>query len=216
MKIKAVIFDMDGVLVDSEPVHFQANKSLFAEYSKRYSLTHVKEFTGQRIVEEYAKLQKRWSLPDSVNRLVQKRDQLFKSLIENTLELAPGALELLQFLKKKKVPVGLGTSALSWYIDFVMNRFGLREFFPVIVGSDHVKQGKPHPEVYQKTGRALGVAPESCVVLEDALTGVAAAKAAQMICFAIPGIYTKQLDYSAADKIFPDLVAVKNHLAKLI
>ena len=83
--IKTCIFDMDGVLVDSEPVHFQANKSLFAEYSKRYSLTHVKEFTGQRIVEEYAKLQKRWSLPDSVNRLVQKRDQLFKSLIETNL-----------------------------------------------------------------------------------------------------------------------------------
>lgn len=213
---RAVIFDLDGLLVDSEPIHFRTNQLFYARYGKRFTLKHLRKFMGVRLTEEVRQLRQQWSLQPSVEELVQKREVLFRKLITSSLTLSKGALSLLMFLKKDGIPLGVGTSADPWYIDLVLRRFRLQAFFSAIVGSSHVKRGKPHPEVYLKVARQLRVSPSTCLVLEDAVNGAQAAKAAGMTCFAVPGPYLDASQFSMADGIFPSLVQVKHHLLLLL
>lgn len=177
--MQAVIFDLDGVLVDSEPAQGKASRDLFARYGKKYTERHGQEFLGVRVREEIAILKRRWHLEPSVEMLLAQRRQIFERLL-GSLELKPGARELLQQLAVRHIPLGLGTSSETWYVDRVMAKFNLRRYFKAIVTGDDVVKGKPDPEVYLKVARGLGVAPEECVVIEDAPSGAAAAKAAGM------------------------------------
>ena len=97
----------------------------------------------------------------------------------------------------------------------VIEKFDTRSFFDIIVDSDGVKKGKPDPEVYLKVSEKLKISPENCLVLEDAVNGVAAAKNAGMVCFAVPNPYTPKENYQQGDKIFQSLVEVTDELARL-
>ena len=216
MNIQAVIFDLDGLLVDSEAVHYQTNRALFAKYGKTYDLALKRKNMGVRIVEWLSDLKKEWSLKPSIEELANEREVILRTLFSKMLKLMPGALSILAYLKNKHIPMGLATSAKPWYVDLIMERFPLKKFFTVVIDADQVSRGKPHPEMYLKTAEALGVRPQECLVLEDAPNGVAAAKAAGMICFAVPGKYTKKTSVAHADRIFTSLIAVQRHLLRYL
>lgn len=179
--MQAVIFDLDGVLVDSEPAQCKASRELFAQYGRKYTHRHEQEFLGVRVREEIAILKRRWRLAPTIEALLAQRRQIFGRLIDD-LELKLGAMELLQRLAARNIPIGLGTSSETWYVDRVMTKFNLKHYFKAIVTGDDVVKGKPDAEVYLKVAKGLGVAPADCVVIEDAPTGVMAAKAAGMRC----------------------------------
>lgn len=212
--IQAVIFDMDGLLVDSEPIQFETSKILFRRYGHRFTQKHLREFLGVRLKEELKILKRRWNLTPTVDQMVAERKIIFLQLVRQKLPLSKGARELLQFLQQKDFRIGLGTSAEQWYIDEVMHRFDIRMYFDKIVGADQVQYGKPHPEVYLTVASSLGVAPSLCLVLEDAVHGVAAARAAGMICFAIPSPFIPKTEFSKANQIFPSLIEVRQYLEK--
>lgn len=179
--MRAVIFDLDGVLVDSEPVQARASRELFAGYGREYTRVHEREFLGVRVKDEMAILKRRWRLKPTVAALMAQRRQILERLIDD-MELKSGARALLQRLAKRRVPMGLGTSSETWYVDRVMLKFNLRHYFTAIVTGDDVVKGKPDPEVYLRVAAGLGVAPADCMVIEDAPTGAAAARAAGMKC----------------------------------
>jgi len=214
-KIQAVIFDMDGLLVDSEPIQFEASQLLFRQYGHRFTVKHLKKFLGVRLVEELATLKREWKLQPDVKEFMAKRRNIFLRLIRKKLKLAKGAGELLKFLRQIGLPVGLGTSAEHWYVDEVMKKFNIRHHFDVIVSSEQVQKGKPDPEVYLTVAKHLRVTPANCLVLEDAVNGIAAAKNAGMMCFAVPNPYTPKRDYEKADQSFQSLREVTSALKKL-
>ncbi len=203
--IQAVIFDMDGLLVDSEPIQFETSQLLFKRYGHKFLLKDLKNFLGVRLVEELAILKKRWRLTSTIDQLAAERRTILFRLTREKMQLHNGAKELLMFLKRSSVPVGLGTSSERWYIDEIMHKFDLRSYFDVIITSEQVKRGKPHPEVYLTVATKLGVSPAGCLVLEDAVTGVAAARAARMICFTIPSPYIPKPKFCHAHRILPSL-----------
>lgn len=214
-QIKAVIFDMDGLLIDSEPIQFETSKLLFGRYKHRFTLKHLKKFLGFRLVDELTILKEHWRLPTTIEKLQLERKSIFLKLIREKLRLSRGAIELLRFLRKFSLPIGLGTSADGWFVDEVMKKFDIRRFFDVIVDSNGVKKGKPHPEVYLKVAERLTISPENCLILEDAVNGVIAAKSAGMMCFAVPNPYTPRKNYQKADQILESLEEVTNALNEI-
>ena len=184
LKMKAVIFDLDGVLVDSEPAQGKASRDLFARYGKKYTERHEQEFLGVRAREEIAILKRRWKLAPTIEVLMAQRRQILGRLI-NQVELMSGAVELLQWLAEINLPLGLGTSSEAEYVNRILENLGIKNYFKVIVTGDDVVRGKPDPEVYLKVARGLGVAPKECVVIEDAPNGAAAARAAGMQCWMV-------------------------------
>lgn len=212
--MKAVIFDMDGLLVDSEPIQFETSKLLFRRYGHRFTVRHLRKFLGVRLVDELTALKHRWQLSPGVDELQMERKDIFLKLVRKKLQLSHGVSELLAFLRKIDLPIGLGTSADRWFVDEVMEKFDIRHYFDVIVEADEVKKGKPNPEVYLKVAEQLKISPENCLVLEDAVNGVAAAKNAGMVCFAIPNPYTPKKYYKEASQIFQSLLEVTRELKR--
>ena len=131
---------MDGLLVDSEPIQFEASQLLFRQYGHRFTVKHLKKFLGVRLVEELATLKREWKLQPDVKEFMAKRRNIFLRLIRKKLKLAKGAGELLKFLRQIGLPVGLGTSAEHWYVDEVMKKFNIRHHFDVIVSSEQVQK----------------------------------------------------------------------------
>lgn len=182
----AVIFDLDGLLIDSEPVHHEADRRLYAGFGRAWTEDLQREFTGRRLVEQTETMRRRWELPASAEELLRRREAIFRELARTELRLMPGARRLLEALRAAGLPTGLGTSAERWFVDEVLRRFGLEGNFGATVSAGEVRRGKPYPDVYLEVARRLGVAPEACWVLEDAPSGVRAAKRAGMACLAIP------------------------------
>ncbi len=190
MVIKAVIFDMDGLLIDSEPLWQRAEIEVFREVSIFLNHKLCKQTTGLRIDEvvdywynkfPWKSISQRQVTENIIKRVID--------LIAQQGEPKSGVKEIIEFLKGKNVKIALASSSAYPIIDIVLNRLGIKEVFTEIYSAVEEEYGKPHPGVYLTTAKKLGVKPQECLVLEDSLNGVIAAKAAQMKCIAIPELF---------------------------
>ena len=196
---QAVCFDLDGVIVDSEPVHYEADRRAMAAHGVEFTFEDKKaNYIGRTVRETMFRLSKVHGLPDP-EAVLRERQCHFAELVRTDLELRVGARELLARLSERSIPLALVTSGVRWYIDSVYERFRLASFFAGLVTMEDVSEHKPSPEPYLAGAKALGVAPEYCVAVEDSPTGVASAKAAGMYCIAAPSEMTVDADLSAAD-----------------
>jgi len=185
--LKAVIYDMDGVLVDSEPLWREAMVSAFAEVGISVTTAQCAETTGLRIdqVVAYRYQQTPWetkSLNDTVDLILQKLVKLIHAKAKPMI----GALHSICFFKEKGFKVGLATSSASIIIDAVLDTLQIRELFEVVTSAEHLVYGKPHPEVYLNTALKLGVDPTACVAIEDSFNGLLSAKASRMKTIVVP------------------------------
>ncbi len=198
----AVTFDLDGVLADSEPWWNQIDAKLLAEYGITYHGEYHRNVLGvsyQVAVEFYKNA---FHLSASVEELMRLRGEIAIDFFANRVGLFPSAKTTLEQLREMKLPLAVATSSVSASARPFLDRTGIRSLFCVVVTGDEVQQGKPHPDIYLKTAQKLGIAPEACLVIEDALAGVAAAKGAKMRVAAIPDTrfvdqreYEKEADY---------------------
>ncbi|MFA6410252.1 MAG: HAD family phosphatase [Candidatus Buchananbacteria bacterium] len=191
--IKAVIYDLDDVIVNSHPLHTKAWNILFSEYGKKISdldLTMRSGFMGMRISDILKIIIKQFNLTADYQNLYKKRQAIFLDLVRSDLTLMPGLIESLDFFQKNKIKIALGSSGAKDYINLVLAKFNLHNYFTVIITGDDVKLAKPDPEIYSKTVEKLNLSPNDCVVLEDAQAGVKAAKAAGCKCLAVKNPYT--------------------------
>lgn len=200
--IRAVIFDLDGVLADSEPWWTQIDAELLAEHGVTYCGQYHRNVLGvsYRLAVEFYKNTFNISAP--VEELMRRRGEIATKFFANRIGLFPSANATLEQLGQMKLRLAVATSSVSMSARPFLQRTGIRSSFEVIVTGDEVQRGKPHPDIYLCTAEKLGVPAAACLVIEDALSGVAAAKAANMPVAAIPDRrfvdpreYEKEADY---------------------
>src|SRR5213596_2960075 len=182
----AVIFDLDGVLADSEPWWNEIDAKLLAEHGASYRGEYHRNVLGAsyRLAIQFYK--NAFHISTSVEELMRRRGEIATEFFANRVSLFPSAKTTLEQLREMKLHLAVATSSVSGSARPFLERTGIRSLFSVVVTGDEVQQGKPHPDIYLRTATKLGVAPEACLVIEDALAGIAAAKAANMRVAAIP------------------------------
>jgi len=182
----AVTFDLDGVLADSEPWWNQIDAKLLAEHGVSYRGEYHRNVLGvsYRLAVEFYK--NVFHISGSVEELMRRRGDIATDFFANRVGLFPSAKTTLEQLREMKLHLAVATSSVSASARPFLDRTGIRSLFSVVVTGDEVQQGKPHPDIYLRAAKKLGISPEACLVIEDALAGVAAAKAANMRVAAIP------------------------------
>ena len=218
-KFKAIIFDMDGLLVDSMKHWINLDEGYFAGLDMKLQPEHIQYMTGRSMKENIAWLIKKFNLPDSIEDLVTDRMGRQNSIYTELCEPMPGVENLLQFIQKKGVKQAIATGAPPFGIDCVVDRFKWREYFSALISAEHVDHvGKPDPRVYLHVADVLKVNPNDCLVFEDAENGVTSAKGAGMTCIAVPDERWSFGNFSQADLIVDTLADEKiyNFLEKSI
>ncbi len=204
---KCVIWDMDGVIADTGPYHFKAWQKVFQKRGVKFTAEDFKKNFGQRndTIIRYA-LGGQISR-DDLESIAREKEKAYRELARNNIRALPGAIALLKSLKKHGFKVGLGSSAPPENIRLVTESLNIDNFFQAIVYGREVTEGKPSPQVFLLAAKKLGVEPEHCAVIEDALAGVAAAKRAGMRCIAVTNTHPKE-NLSQADLIVDTLEKV--------
>src|SRR5436189_1765740 len=199
----AVIFDLDGVLAASEPWWNEIDAKLLAEYEFRYRGEYHRNVLGvsYRLAVEFYK--NAFHISASVEELMRRRGEIATDFFANRVSLFPSAKTTLEQLREMKLHLAVATSSVSASARPFLDRTGIRSLFSVVVTGDEVQQGKPHPDIYLRAAKKRGISPEACLVIEDALHGVAAAKAANMRVAANPD---KRLVDPGEDESGPDYV----------
>ncbi|WP_460677041.1 HAD family hydrolase [Hymenobacter coalescens] len=205
--IHTVIFDMDGVVVDTEPLHHDAFFRHFAELGLPISDTEYATFLGGSTRNIYQRLRQEYDLPQDVDTLMNRKRELFgKSFDEATdLDLLPGVRALVQGLHRAGVPLQLASSASKETIARVFTRFELYPYFDNLVSGEDFPQSKPNPAIFLHAAKLAGVAPQHCLVIEDSANGVTAAKAAGMYCIGYRSAHSGGQDLHHADRVVSDL-----------
>jgi len=177
--IEAAIFDVDGVLVDSYAAHFESWKRLGKETGVTLTEEQFAESFGRRSREV---IRKHWgALPDAeVARLDRRKEGLFREILEEHFPGMDGAADLIHGLAKEGFRIAVGSSAPKENVDLVLDRLGVRDRIHAIVTGEDVQRGKPDPQVFLLAAERLRVAPDRCVVIEDAVPGIEAARSAGM------------------------------------
>jgi len=184
-----VIFDLDGLLADTEPLWSESTDLLLKRRGHRFDPALKPDFMGRHPLEVAGRLIKHYDLTgDSADRLLEERLAILEQLYaERRIAPMPGAVVLVEALALQGTPMAVASGSPTRLLGSVLSQIALTSHLPVQVGSDQVQCGKPAPDLFLLAARRLGVAPESCVVLEDAITGVDAARAAGMAVVAVPG-----------------------------
>ncbi|PAU95865.1 hypothetical protein CK503_02065 [Aliifodinibius salipaludis] len=173
-----VIFDMDGVIVDSNPAH----KKTIQIFCEKHNQDVSKTFLENRL---YGRTNKEW-IPelfgkisdDRLKKLADEKEQLFRDMFTPEDHIVEGIHEFLEKLEKKNISMAVATSAPRENADYILSRLFLTDYFETVLDSSHVTSGKPHPEVYLKAAKALGKKPTNCIVFEDSVSGVSAGRKA--------------------------------------
>lgn len=201
--IKTVIFDMDGVIVDTEPVHSYAYFKHFSELKIEVSKEMFTTFMGNSTRNTFQKLKDMFPIEAEVEELIQRKRTLFNDAFDSKedLYLIEGVEKLIQDLHANGMQLILASSAAKVTIERVFNRFGLHQYFTHIVSGEDFPNSKPHPEIFEYAA-SLSIAPkENCIVIEDSNNGVRAAKGAGIFCVGYNSVNSKLQDLSLADLI---------------
>jgi HAD superfamily hydrolase (TIGR01509 family) len=198
----AVIFDLDGVLADSEPWWNQIDAELLAQYGVSYRGEYHRNVLGvnYRLAVEFYK--NAFHIRASVEELMRRRGEIATDFFANHVALFPSAKATLEQVREMNLLLAVATSSVSASARPLLDRTGIRSFFSVVITGDEVQRGKPAPDIYLRAADELGISPEACLVVEDSFAGMAAGKAANMRVAAIPDRrfvdpreYEKEADY---------------------
>jgi HAD superfamily hydrolase (TIGR01509 family) len=203
--IEAILFDLDGLMFDSEPHSLAAWQAVLKERGVTLDQLTIESILGLRIDATARTLIDKYHLPDTVQDLSDAKTEYQIAHLAGNVPPMPGLFELLDAIERRGLLKAIASSGMRRYVEAVLRVNGLLDRFSVIITGDQVAHGKPAPDVFLAAARALHVEPQDCLVLEDAPAGVQAAKAAGMLCFAVPDHGVAQLDLSQADKVVSSL-----------
>ena len=182
--VRAVLWDLDGVLVDSAPFHLRAWRELFASLGRGFGEADFRRTFGLRNDAILRDLLGELP-PAEAERLAARKEELYRQAARGNIAALPGALALLRSLRERGFRLGLVSSTPRANIDLILSSLGVSESFDVILGEEDVTRGKPDPEGFLLAAERLGVPPADCVVIEDAPAGVEAAKGGGMRCVGV-------------------------------
>jgi beta-phosphoglucomutase len=216
MKSLGVIFDMDGVLVDSYRAHYESWRRLAAEQGCRFTEQDFARSFGRTSREILAECWQARLAPEQIAAGDDRKEELYRQIILADFPEMPGIRDLVRALHEAGFALAVGSSGPKANVEVAMQGLGLGELFTAIVTGQDVTRGKPDPEVFLTAAGRLGLPPRRCAVVEDAVAGIQAAKAAGMAAIALTGTATRE-QLSAADLVVDRLTELSpRHVAELI
>lgn len=208
MKAKAVIFDMDGTMVDNMSFHQQAWRAFVKKYGKNLSDDEMK----QRIFGRDNRSALTYIFGDSISdedikKYGDEKEVIYRELYKPHLKPVPNLIDFIDMLNKRGVDLAIATSANKENADFILNGLGIKDYFKVVIDADMVSVGKPAPDIYLKAAKELGVDAGSCIVLEDSMSGIESGKSAGMKVIAITVTHNRE-ELSNADVVADDFIEI--------
>ena len=211
----ALVFDMDGLMIDSERLYFAAEREIAARYGKTLRDEQLWPLMGRKPIESLRLLRGILGIDTPAEELLEWRNRLMLEKMRRELGAMPGLAGILQAFHGR-LKLAVATGAQREFLDIALDTLRIRPYFDVLQTADGLERGKPDPEIYLLACRGLGLPPAECVVLEDARNGVLAAKAAGCPVIAVPSDYTRGQDFAAADWIEQDLFAAARRVKTLL
>ncbi|WP_299128802.1 HAD family phosphatase [uncultured Winogradskyella sp.] len=208
--LKAVLFDMDGVIVDTEPLHRKAYFKMFSDVQITVDEALYTSFTGQSTINICKRLVSHFGLSYTPEYLVTLKRQHFKYLFKNDTDLAliDGVLDLIKDYHANGLKLVVASSASMPNINRIFKRFDLDQYFIGKFSGADLKQSKPHPEIFTKAAAHTGFSKADCMVIEDSTNGIRAAHAAGIFCTAFKSVHSTGQDYSLANLVIADYKAI--------
>jgi HAD superfamily hydrolase (TIGR01509 family) len=205
--IRAVVFDLDGLMFNTEDVFNHAGRLLLQRRGRELTHDLLSQMMGRRAPEAFAILVETHGLDETVPDLLDEATDIFRGLLETRLAPMPGLFELLERIEQRGLPKGVATSSHRAYLEDILGRFELLPRFRFTLTAEDVVHGKPHPEIYLEAARRSGVAPHEMLVLEDSHLGTRAAAAAGAVVVSVPHEHSRSHDFSVATHIVDRLDA---------
>lgn len=213
--LKAVIFDMDGVIIDSEPFHLIICREIFKNLSIPFCEEEYNSYIGVSNTSMWTTLKDKYGLKETVDELSMFQTNAgMKYIKENEIEPIPGILDLLDELGGSGIKIALASSSSMEGIKMVLEKFKITQYFQAVVSGEDLERGKPAPDIFLKAAGMLQVEPEYCTVIEDSHNGVTAAKAAGMKCVGYQNPSSGDQDLRAADLILNSLKGLNQNMIK--
>ncbi|MBX7041458.1 MAG: HAD family phosphatase [Ignavibacteria bacterium] len=196
-----VIFDMDGVLIDSEPLYVEMNEELFSELGIFIDKEEYHKFVGMSSPLMWGMIKEEFSLPQSVDELMNREKQRIHELLRSDRLSEPiaGVESLLMDINKAGIPAAVASSSARKNVEMVLSKLDLSGYFKATVCGEDVANGKPAPDIFLKASAAINTAPENCVVIEDSVNGLRGSLAAGMRCIGYAGDPLSKQDLTGAD-----------------
>ena len=215
--MKAVIFDMDGVIIDSEPIHFEVDMQTMREFGVNISKDELNKYVGTTNEYMLNDLINKYKIQKSIKEILEYKMELtIRRIKETKINAISGIPELLISLKHNNIKTAIGSSSPKELIITVIEKFQLGKYFDCIVSGDEVKEGKPKPDIYLEVSKRIGVNPEECIVIEDSRNGVLAAKNAGMKCFGFRNVNSGNQYLSKADIIVDSIRNIDIEIIKVL
>ncbi len=205
MKVSAVVFDLDGLMFDTEALFFEVSSDVLASRGKSFTAEIMRAMIGRRSAEVGHVLKTLAGLEEPVEVLLGEIRQQFRAQVDRAVHPTPGLFVLLDHLGRRAVPLAVATSSSRSYADQLLIRHGLANRFRFVLASEDVTRGKPDPEIYRLAVERFGVTAGTTLVLEDSPAGLAAAKGAGAFAVGVPHEHSPAAALSAADLIVPRL-----------
>jgi beta-phosphoglucomutase family hydrolase len=181
MQPAAVIFDMDGTLVDNNPFHVKAWQAFYQKRGRELSLDEYKQNINGRVAKDiFPYIFQRQIEPEEIALLSDEKESLYRELYKPHIKPIDGLVPFLEVLKDAGLPMAIATSGLPVNIDFLFEHLVIKKYFQSIIDASQITKGKPNPEIFLKAAQSIHTDPLNCVVFEDSVSGIAAAKAAGM------------------------------------
>ncbi|MEP7163853.1 MAG: HAD family phosphatase [Ferruginibacter sp.] len=207
MNAKAVIFDLDGTLIDNNSYHLKTWKRYLEKIGIDISEeAYRKNINGRTNKDALEYIYNKKMSDEEAMVYALEKEALYREIYKSDIKPVNGLLELLEFFHSKNIPMAIATSGIQVNIDFMFGHIPIKQYFKEVVNSSHISKGKPDPEIYLKTASLLGIAPSSCLVFEDAVVGVNSARAAGMKVIAITTTQSSE-ELRDADMIIADFRA---------
>ena len=216
-KLQCVIFDMDGVIIDSEEIHKKAYYETFKNLGVEVSEELYKTMTGSSTINAFQKLVNHFNLDDIPEELVLQKRKFYVNYFENdpTLSMVNGVKELIQFLYKQNLTLVLASSSAMVNINRVFSRFDLNEYFTAKISGADLTASKPHPEIFEKAAILGGVSKEHCIVIEDSDNGIKAANDAGIFVVGYENPLVSDQTLKDANLIIRDYNILKKYMIDL-
>lgn len=197
--IKAAIFDLDGVIVESEHAHITAEKQTMLKHGVHITSQELHKYTGTTARLMFTELIRKYNLNTTFEEIFTEKEEIMFRLLKEDTRPTEGVIDLLHKLKQRNIRLAIASSSHRRLVDYVLERLNIKTMFDSIMSAEDVVHSKPDPEIFLKSARALNVSPSECLVVEDAALGVEAAKRAGMKCVGYMNPNSGHQDLSRAD-----------------
>jgi HAD superfamily hydrolase (TIGR01509 family) len=204
VKYRAVVFDLDGVLWDGEPLYHEAFNVVLAPYGHVFSDEDYVNVIGHSVEYAWAWVLERFQMTEDPASFLHRYNEAVMTLLAQPIEPLPGVRDLLANLRQRRLPIGLASASLRQWVDATISGLGIEKAFDATVSASEVTHSKPAPDLYLKAAERLGLAASDCLAVEDTLSGITSARAAGMYAIQVRAASTALPPLAEADAVIDD------------